>query len=55
MKYFIMYLKLRITLFIATHFYMEPEYLNIVFLLVFNDMLIIVFRRNLLMALRNRA
>ena len=28
MKYFIMYLKLRITLFIATHFYMEPEYLK---------------------------
>ena len=28
MKYFIMYLKLRITLFIAVHFYMEPEYLK---------------------------
>ena len=28
MKYFIMYLKLRITLFLATHFYMEPEYLK---------------------------
>ena len=28
MKYFIMYVKLRITLFIATHFYMEPEYLK---------------------------
>ena len=28
MKYYIMYSKLRITLFIATHFYIDPEYLK---------------------------